>query len=209
MELFANPHRNGEKLAPNAPYPSVDAARAEDVISKTLRIPATELGTATGLAPVSNFWIKDERTRGGLGSFKALGAAYVIATHALEASQTPDQSTLKGRTYVTASAGNHGLSLAFGATQFGANSIVYIAETVPEGFAGRLEEQGAKVVRAGSDYAASMEAAVNGAKEVGGILLSDSSWDGYMELPHILMEGYQKMAAEACRQCPEVPTHIF
>jgi diaminopropionate ammonia-lyase len=40
-------------------------------------------------------------------------------------------------------------------------------------------------------------------------LLSDSSWDGYITLPHILMEGYLQMAAEAVRQCPEPPTHIM
>ena len=55
--------------------------------------------------------------------------------------------TAKGRTYVTASAGNHGMSVAAGAAAFGARAVVYIAETVPEAFAKRLRETGAEVRR--------------------------------------------------------------
>ena len=81
----------------------------------------------------------------GLGSFKALGAAYVIA-HDAKAGRA------KGRTYVTASAGNHGMSVAAGASAFGASAVVYIAESVPEVFADRLRGLGAQVVREGAIY---------------------------------------------------------
>ena len=58
----------------------------------------------------------------------------------------------KGRTYVTASAGNHGMSVAAGASAFGASAVVYIAESVPEVFADRLRGLGAQVVREGAIY---------------------------------------------------------
>ena len=209
MQITNNPHRAGKKLAPSAPYPSADAARVAALLSKCPATQETPLTDVNGLAPVSRLWVKDERTRMNLGSFKALGAAYVIARHAAEKSDTPDAGTLGGTTYVTASAGNHGMSVAAGARIFGANAVVYIAETVPESFAERLRGQGAQVVRSGSDYAASMEAASAAATENGWILLSDSSWDGYFDLPHTLMEGYLQMAAEAAEQCPEAPTHIL
>ena len=70
-----------------------------------------------------NLWVKDERERMGLGSFKALGAAYVIASDAQSLTESPCSTTLEGKTYVTASAGNHGLSLAAGAKIFGAKAI--------------------------------------------------------------------------------------
>ena len=54
-----------------------------------------------------------------------------------------------------------------------------------------------------------MDAARNRAEAEGWILLSDSSWEGYTELPHILMEGYLQMAAEAAAQCPSAPSHIM
>ncbi len=209
MQIVSNPHRSGPKLAPTAPYPSTDAARVAALLSRCPASNGTPLVEAGALAPVAQIWVKDERSRMNLGSFKALGAAYVIARHAAERSDDPDAQTLNGVTYVTASAGNHGMSVAAGARVFGATAVVYIAETVPEGFAQRLKAQNAEVVRSGADYAASMEAASAAAEENGWILLSDSSWDGYFDLPWTLMEGYLQMAAEAAEQCPEVPTHIL
>jgi len=209
MHLIPNPHRKGEKLAPDAPFPSTDAARVEGLLQQCPKAAQTPLADGSDLAPVAAVWIKDERPRMGLGSFKALGAAYVIARHAADLDVTPGSTTLTGRTYVTASAGNHGMSVAAGARVFGAKAVVYIADTVPESFAARLQGLGAQVERAGTDYAASMEAAQAAAQTNGWTLLSDSSWDGYTDLPHILMEGYVQMAAETVAQCPESPTHVF
>ena len=138
----------------------------------------------------------------GLGSFKALGAAYVIARDA-EAGPVDD------RTYVTASAGNHGMSVAAGAHVFGARAVVYIAETVPEAFAHRLRDLGAEVHRAGAIYEDSMASAAKAVDRNGWELLSDSSWEGYFDRPHTLMEGYLVLMEEAVRQMPAPPTHIF
>lgn len=209
MQVITNPHRAGQKLAPSAPYPSTNAARVADLLSQCPVAKETPLVDVGKLAPVAQLWVKDERARMNLGSFKALGAAYVIARHAAERTGEPGEQTLAGATYVTASAGNHGMSVAAGARIFGAKAVVYIAETVPETFAERLKGQKAEVVRSGADYAASMEAARMAADENGWILLSDSSWEGYYDLPWTLMEGYLQMAAEAVRQCPDVPTHIL
>ena len=54
-----------------------------------------------------------------------------------------------------------------------------------------------------------MAAAERAAAENGWTLLSDSSWPGYVDIPHRLMEGYLALAAEAVEQCPETPTHIY
>ncbi len=209
LKITSNPYRAGQKLIEDAPFPSTNVARASELIARCLSADETPLTEVPGLVDVAHLWVKDERARMGLGSFKALGAAYVIARHAAEIAETPDATTLSGRTYVTASAGNHGLSVASGARRFGAEAVVYIADTVPETFAERLRDQGARVVREGVDYAASMDAASKAARDNNWILLSDSSWEGYYDLPHTLMEGYLQMAAEAARQCPQVPTHIM
>lgn len=209
MRSISNPHKASGKLADCAPYPSIAADRVAQLLSQCPAFDETPLHDVQDLAPVAALWVKDERARMNLGSFKALGAAYVIARDAAEIAPQPSGDTLKGRTYVTASAGNHGMSVAAGARVFGASAVVHLAETVPEGFAERLRRQGARVVRSGADYAASMTAAAGDADEHGWTLLSDSSWEGYTDLPHTLMEGYLQMAAEAVRQCPEVPTHIF
>ncbi len=209
MQLISNPYRDGEKLATNAPYPSTDAPKVAALLTKCPKTGETELLSISSPTGAGVLWAKDERTRMGLGSFKALGAAYVIARQASEITNNPDGTTLEGRTYVTASAGNHGLSVAAGARAFGAKSVVCIAETVPESFGERLAALGATPIRVGTNYAESMDEAMRLAKENDWTLLSDTSWEGYTEVPLILMEGYVQMVAEAVEQCPEPPTHIF
>ena len=195
------------------PFPSTDAAAVVDLLSRCPAARETPLLAAPALASRSNadcVYLKDERGRMGLGSFKALGAAYVIAREACNAAGGGDPvGILKDRSFVTASAGNHGLSVAAGCRVFGAHAIIYLSQTVPEGFARKLAAKGAEVRREGVDYEASMAAAANAAEREGLTLLSDSSWDGYTELPHRLMEGYLAMAAETCGQMDEAPTHLF
>ena len=162
---------------------------------------------------IGKFHLKDERSRMRLGSFKALGAAYAIAKLAnqkVEAGLASNhEEALVGTTFVCASAGNHGLSMAAGAKLFGANAVVYLAETVPDGFAERLRQKSAQVAREGVNYEASMAAAMAAAKEYGWHLLSDSSWNGYSDPARDVMEGYLVMGAEVADQLDQPPTHIF
>ncbi len=213
MHHISNPHR-GKGLASlsDIPLPSTDAAAVAALLARCpahAETPLEDVPSIAEAAGVGSVWVKDERGRMGLGSFKALGAAYVIACDAVATGAENLSTALAGTTYVTASAGNHGMSVAAGARVFGARAVVHIAETVPESFADRLREKGARVVRAGAEYEASMALAAESAEENGYILLSDSSWPGYTERPHRLMEGYLQMAAEALDQCPQAPTHIF
>ena len=177
---------------------------------KTPLTTLSALAADLGLGPIS---VKDERERMGLGSFKALGAAHAIAKLAAkkvtEGSAADYGDALKGETFVCASAGNHGLSVAAGARIFGANAAVYLADPVPEDFADRLRAKGADVVRAGATYEDSMEAAARDAQANGWRLLSDSSWIGYSDPARDVMEGYLIMAAEAADAIPAPPTHIF
>ncbi|MEX0282788.1 MAG: pyridoxal-phosphate dependent enzyme [Arenibacterium sp.] len=208
MDRLDNPYRGRTGAFPglvDIPYPSIAAPEALELIARCPVAAQTPLLTQSALAEqcgVRRVSIKDERNRMGLGSFKALGAAYVVAHDAAH----EDVSTV---TYVTASAGNHGLSVAAGAAAFGARAVVYIAETVPESFADRLRAQGAEVRREGAIYEDSMAAAARAAKDENMRLLSDSSWHGYTERPHRLMEGYLVLMAEAVEQLSTPPSHIF
>ena len=210
VKIIKNPHHKAEKIVSGAPFPSTNTKRISALLKQCPAAGETPLVETSGLAPVEALWVKDERGRMNLGSFKALGAAYVIACDAVDAAgESPGATALTGRTYTTASAGNHGMSVAAGARVFGANAVIYIADTVPESFAQRLQDHGAQVVREGVDYAASMAAAHAAAETNGWTLLSDSSWEGYTDIPLLLMEGYLQMADEAINQCPSVPTHVF
>ena len=215
MEILENQFRGGGmSLGENVPFPSTNIGAVRALLSHCPAAKETPLEQAESLAQsagVGAMHVKDERHRMGLGSFKALGAAYVIACDAAEAAGDglPDETTLSGRTYITASAGNHGLSVAAGARIFGAKAIVFLSENVPEAFKGRLEALGATVYVEGSDYQQSMDAAMAMGEEQGFTLLSDTSWDAYLEPPHPLTEGYLAMSGEAVEQLGTTPTHIF
>jgi diaminopropionate ammonia-lyase len=215
MHSFPNPFRHAETLITmpaQIPAPSVNAAAPAALLARCPVAKATPLVDAAGLAKlagVTSVHVKDERDRMGLGSFKALGAAYVIAHDAAAIGGDDLSGVLAGRTYVSASAGNHGLSVAAGAKVFGAKAVIYLAKAVPESFAVRLRDMGADVVRAGTNYAQSMETAMADGDANGWTLLSDTSWDEYYEVSHRLMEGYCVLMDEVFAQMPAAPTHIL
>ena len=210
-QYLQNPWR-GRGLEDAAHFPLADARAVARLLRQCPAHAPTPLRCDDALAArigVGQLWRKDERARMGLGSFKALGAAHAIAREAAETQAADLSQALQGRVYVTASAGNHGLSVAAGARIFGARAVVYLAHSVPDAFAARLRAKGAEVVRAGADYEASMQAAAEAASANGWTLLSDSSWPGYTELPLRVMEGYLQLAAEAAARIDQPPSHIL
>ena len=211
----ANPWKAKNLPADLATLPQV-AEDAGPVLALLSRCPAyrptpllhiSSLGASIGGARLC---VKDETARMGLGSFKALGAAYAIARDAVAAAGDDNlASALAGRTYVTASAGNHGMSVAAGARVFGAHAVIFISETVPDAIAERLRGKGARVIRQGHDYEASMAAAAKAADANGWTLLSDSTWPGYTTPALDVMAGYLALAEEIVAEMVTPPTHVF
>ena len=191
----------------------VDSVRKiVDACLKPKKTPLVNSELAKNLG-IESLWFKDERNRMNLGSFKAIGASYVLAKEAAEkvglnASDEELKNSLTGRSFVTASAGNHGLSLANGARLFGARAVIYLSKTVPAAFADFIRTYGAEVVIAGENYEESMDAAAVAANDNNWTLLSDSTWKDYSAGVEV-MAGYLVMASEAFDECPVTPTHIF
>lgn len=178
------------------------------------------LAQAMGVASVH---YKDEGSRFGLGSFKALGGAYAVArllcrelgaqlgrTLTTQDLLTPELHALCGGITVTcATDGNHGRSVAWGAQLFGCQCVIYIHATVSEGRKEAIAQYGAQVVRTAGNYDDAVRQADLDAKQYGRFVISDTSYPGYMEVPRDVMQGYQLMVEEAAQQLPERPTHIF
>lgn len=180
----------------------------------------TPLAQADALAEdlgIAALWVKDETARMNLGSFKALGGAFAVVQLLLDRVNASDpmseavRAVAKETTFITASAGNHGLSVAAGAQVFAAQAKVVLSASVPEGFARRIEKTGAQVIRVEGSYEDSVSAAVRLAKENGWVHLADGSWEGYTKEPALVMEGYTVLAQE-CRNSFEAlgqwPSHV-
>ncbi len=180
--------------------------------------PLRSLAELAATLGVGRLLAKDETRRMRLGSFKALGAAFAVAQMVAEAAGTTDlesehaRGVAAGMTFITASAGNHGLSLAAGAKVFGAKAVIVLSTAVPEAFANRIRAQGAEVLRIDGSYDDSVAEAIRTAEQNGWLLLADGSWEGYVERPALVMEGYMVLAEE-CRAVfaaeGDWPTHVY
>jgi diaminopropionate ammonia-lyase len=169
---------------------------------------------------VGKIWVKDESKRFGLNAFKVLGGSYAMGRLMARrlGLDTPDFSTLTAPetreklgdiTFVTATDGNHGRGVAWSAAQLGQKSVVYM----PFGSAAeRLENiraLGAEAEIIGGNYDDAVRLAAKQSAEKGWLLVQDTAWEGYEDIPRWIMEGYCTMGLEALEQLEEEPTHIF
>ncbi len=162
-------------------------------------LPAHEAGVAVLL-------LKDEGPRFGLGSFKALGGAYAVGK--LMDAVRPGRG---GEITVTcATDGNHGRSVAWGAQRFLCRCVIFVHETVSQGRVDAIAGYGAKVIRVAGNYDDAVREADRQARAHGWIVVSDTSYTGYTEIPRDVMQGYRLMADEAADQWSGAPpTHVF
>ncbi|MGE0726377.1 MAG: diaminopropionate ammonia-lyase, partial [Alphaproteobacteria bacterium] len=115
-----------------------------------------------------------------------------------------------GITVTCATDGNHGRSVAWGARMFGCPCVIYIHETVSEARRQAIESFGATVVRTPGTYDDSVRQAAADAAREGRFVVSDTSYEGYEDVPRDVMQGYAVMADEALRQwAGPPPTHVF
>jgi diaminopropionate ammonia-lyase len=150
--------------------------------------------------------LKDEATRFGLGSFKALGGAYAVQRLVATVENPADL------TVTCATDGNHGRAVAWGARTFGCRTVILIHATVSEGRKRAIEAYGAEVRRIDGTYDDSVRAAQDLADANGWIVVSDTSYPGYEDIPRDVMQGYSVMAREALAQMTATvgpPTHLF
>ncbi|HUD95802.1 pyridoxal-phosphate dependent enzyme, partial [Sphingobium sp.] len=151
---------------------------------------------------------KYEAGRFGLGSFKALGGAFAVA-NALEG--LPAEA-VRETTVVTASDGNHGLSVAWGARRHGCRCKIYLHENVSADRVELVRQQGAEVVRVAGTYDDSTHQAREDAQANAWVLLSDTAIVEGDEAPGAVMAGYTVMLDEIVTDLATQgvrPSHVF
>lgn len=186
--------------------------------------PLVSLPNLASEAGIASLHYKDEGSRFGLGSFKALGGAYAVSqllrreVARIKGGAEPDIARILDGTHADvvsnitvccATDGNHGRSVAWGARTFGCKCVIFIHATVSEGRKEAIEAFGAKVVRTVGNYDDSVREAQETATREGWFVVSDTSYPGYTEVPKDVMQGYELMAAEAADGLSEPPTHVF
>ncbi len=189
----------------------------------------TPLHHLNGLAEslgVKQIYYKDESKRFGLKSFKALGGAYAVAcvlrlhlNKILPNDDIQNKDILAGKyseilkefTVATATDGNHGRSVAWGAQQCGIKCYIYMHKAVSKNRAISVEKFGAKVVWVDGNYDDSLVMVKRDATRNKWQIISDTSYAGYTDVPKYVMAGYTVMTHEIFKQLNNgvVPTHII
>lgn len=176
---------------------------------------ATPLRSLSGLAQalgVARIDLKDESKRASLGSFKALGAPIALVRLILRnwpQKNFTARDLFRGRharelhdfTVISATDGNHGRALAAAAHDIGCRCVIVLHKNVSVERENSIASHGATIVRVAGNYDASVEEAARLAAENGWFVVSDTSYDGYEEVPRDVMQGYGTIPAEILEQC--------
>ena len=184
--------------------------------------PLAELKETAKYLGLGNIYVKDESFRFGLNAFKVLGGSHAIGKYLagilgkelseisydlLVSDETREK--LGDITFVTATDGNHGRGVAWTANQFKQKSVVYMPKGSAEERLNNIKAAGADASITDMNYDDAVRLANKNAQEKGWVLVQDTAWEGYEEIPTWIMQGYGTMGLEALEQMPEKPTHIF
>ena len=185
--------------------------------------PLAKLDNLAKTLGVANVYVKDESYRFGLNAFKVLGGSYTIGNYLAQKlgkdiselpfnvlSSEEVRKQIGEVTFVTATDGNHGRGIAWTANRLGQKSVVYM----PKGSAlerlNNIKALGADASITDLNYDDAVRLANSNAEKYGWVMVQDTAWEGYEDIPGWIMEGYTTMAAEAVEQLGGVkPTHIF
>ena len=149
---------------------------------------------------LNNIFYKDESKRFGLKSFKALGGAYAVE----KVSDGKNNITIS-----TATAGNHGRSVAWGSQRLGLKCKIFISEFVSEYRANEMKKLGADVIRVRGNYEASLNECLDQSKKNDWQIVQDVAWENYEKVPKLTMAGYSVMIKEITTQTDQYITHVF
>jgi diaminopropionate ammonia-lyase len=207
--IFFNPHATGHH--PGAEVFSAKGARDLRALFSAAPgfapTPLVRLDAIAAELGIGELWAKDERNRFGQGSFKSLGGAYAVVSLVAESLAVTPADIFAGRarkatglTVATATAGNHGRAVAFGARLAGARAVIFIYGDVPKAHRDAIRDLGAELVSVPGDYEAACRAAENACAREGWVLVSDVAADGYTDIPSRIMQGYSVLAIEAMDQ---------
>ena len=234
MELLKWVHNTKSRDAQykKSEFVGFDAQSMHDVYEFHKSLPnykATPLVDLKNLAAhygVKKVWLKDESKRFGLNAFKVLGGSYAIGKYlsqrlGKDINELPYNVLISDEikkqlgdvTFVTATDGNHGRGVAWMANRLKQKSVVYMPKGSAKMRFDAIAREGADVTITELNYDDAVRLANKGAEDYGWIMVQDTAWDGYEEIPLWIMQGYSTIINEVIEQLKEMgdekPTHVF
>lgn len=176
---------------------------------------------------IGGLYVKDESYRFGLNAFKVLGGSYAMARYIAKKTgrsvddlpyqvlSSPElREDIGATTFYTATDGNHGRGVAWAAHQLGQKAVVRMPWGSSEIRRDNIAKEGAEVTIENLNYDDCVRLAASQAEaDPNSVIVQDTAWRGYTDIPAWIMQGYGTLALEADRQLLadgiERPTHIF
>jgi diaminopropionate ammonia-lyase len=216
-----------KSLSLMTPQEVENACRFHQSIPGYNETPLANLSNLAAYFGVKGIYVKDESFRFDLNAFKVLGGSYAIAKYiagklgkdiadinydTLISDQTKQK--LGDLTFYTATDGNHGRGVAWAANKLRQKSVVFMPRGSSQARLQSILNEGAQASITELSYDNAVRRASKKASEdPNGVVVQDTAWEGYEEIPGWIMQGYGTMAHEAYRQLKEAgvqrPTHIF
>ncbi|SMX73920.1 diaminopropionate ammonia-lyase [Brevibacterium antiquum] len=204
-DWFANARDSTWTVAETADD-AYDFHRSLDAYAPTALVELPDLADELG---VGHVFVKDESTRLGLPAFKALGASWAVH-RALRAHMSRQVPTTLGRpapakaAIVTATDGNHGRAVARFARLAGRAATIYIpVGGIHPSAVVAIKDEGARIVEVAGDYDEAVAESARAAQQSGDVLVQDTAWDGYEEVPQWIVDGYLTLFKEIDAQLRE------
>ncbi|WP_302325682.1 diaminopropionate ammonia-lyase [Enterocloster lavalensis] len=189
--------------------------------------PLTRLDRMAAYLGLKEVYVKDESYRFGLNAFKVLGGSFAMARYIAgetgrDVSELPYSVLTSDKlreefgqaTFFTATDGNHGRGVAWSANRLGQKAVVHMPKGSTQTRLENIAKEGAQVDIQEMNYDDCVRLAAKEADETErGVIVQDTAWDGYEEIPSWIMQGYGTMAMEAGEQLKDYgcdrPTHVF
>jgi diaminopropionate ammonia-lyase len=196
--IFHNPHVSRTLAGAPANRAPLEFHRRLPGYAPTPLVDAPGLASALGVGRV---WVKDESRRLGLPAFKILGASWAVyrALCARLGAEPPAWNTLddlaaylaplRPLTLAAATDGNHGRAVARMAALLGCSSRIFVPAGTAIARIRAIEGEGAIVTVVNGTYD---DAVAHSAQQANDhcLVISDTSWPGYEEVPRWVIEGY-------------------
>ncbi len=173
---------------------------------------------------VQDIRVKDESYRFGLNAFKVLGGIFAVGKclanklgkniedlsfEALKESK----DELGELTFISATDGNHGRGVAWAARELGHKSVIYMPKGSSLHRLEAISDEGAEAYIIDLNYDDAVRKCAQLSDEHGWIMVQDTAWEGYEEIPLWIMQGYGAMGKEIVDQLKkeeeQPPTHVF
>ena len=188
--------------------------------------PLAALPNLAHMLGIGGIYIKDEAQRLELNSFKVMGGSFAVYNLIRRLLHMEDQDLtfeyltsqechdkLGDITFCSATDGNHGRGLAWAARKLGHKCEIYVHSETSQARIDAIKGYGANVTVVDGNYDDAVRLAAAEAKKHGWYVVSDTSWDGYTEIPTWIMQGYTSMLLECQEQFAGMgitrPTHVF